>query len=177
MSNNDPSYVRLATRLQNGIVCDVESSGWSIAGLDVKPFPEDKQAARYVRAQLNAGKLEHASKAEWEDAHDDSVEQEVLRQRPDYREKASGVQEGQIQQVAREARARIEEKLGVDADAEFEELLELDAADRQERLREQEEAGLNTNDPEEQKARTTGQKPRKTGGKKKSAKKAASSEE
>jgi hypothetical protein len=174
---NDPSYVRLATRLQNGIVCDVDGSGWSIAGLDVRKFPEDKQAARYVRAKLNAGLLEPASKAEWEDAHDDAVEQEVLRQAPDYREKASAVQEGQIQRVAREARQRIEEKLGVDADAEFEEQLAADAEDREERLREQEEAGLNTDDPEEQKARTTGQKPRKSGGKKKGGKKASDSEQ
>lgn len=158
---NDPKYVRLVPRLQHGMICDVQGTGWSIAGLDVRKFPEDRQEARYVRAALNSGKLEPCSKAEWDTAHDTSLEEEVLRQAPDYREKASAVQEGRIQKVARQAAAKVAAALGTDEDAEYEALLAEDEEYRRERMEEQEEMGLNTDDPEEQVARTTGQTARK----------------
>jgi hypothetical protein len=147
------------------MICDVHGTGWSIAGLDVKPFPagdtkQAKQEARYVRANLNAGKLEHASKAEFEEAHDDALEQEVLRQVPDYREKASAIQEGQLQAVVKETAERVAAKLGVDEDAVYEAMLEADKEGRRERLDEAREQDLGTDDPEKQVARTTGQSPK-----------------
>lgn len=168
MPNEDPQYVRLATRLSKGMVCDVMGSGWSISGLDVRKFPEGNVAQRYVRAQLNAGKLEPASKAEYEEAHDTSLEEEVLRQNPDYREKASAVQESRVQLVAQEAQAKLAAGRDADYDAEEEERREAQEQDRKDRLQEQEDANLMTSDPEEQKARTAGQTP--TGSSKKKGK-------
>lgn len=159
---NDPKYVRLATRLQGGMICDVQNTGWSIAGLDVKEFPEDRQEARYVRSNVNSGKLEPASKAEYEAAHDTSLEEEVLRQSPEYHKTASAVQEGALQKVARAAAQRVAAALGVDEDEEYERYLEELQEDRDDRLRQQEEMDLDTDDPEEQVGRTTGQRPRRT---------------
>lgn len=163
--NDDPKYVRLATRLQEGIVADVLGSGWSIAGLDVRKFPEkDKEAQRFVRSRLNSGLLEPASKAEWDEVHENPVEDERKKQRPN---DVAPVQESKLQQVAAEASAELARKRGVDPEAQFQEDLEADHADRAQRLEEAEEAGLNTDDPEEQKAIGTGQKKGGKKGKKK----------
>lgn len=172
---DDPKYVRLATRLSKGMVCDVQGSGWSISGLDVRQFPKDTVAARFVRAKLNAGVLEHASKSEWDEAHDSSLEEEVLSQNPDYKEKASAVQEGRVQRAAREATAKLAERQSADADAEEEELRELEAEDRQARLDQQAEMNLMTDDPQEQKDRTAGLVPPKKKGKGKSKSKGSES--
>lgn len=110
---NDPSYVRLANRLTRGMVADVET-GWSIAGLDVRRFPEGKQAARFVRLQLREGKLEPASKAEWEEVHDDPVEQAMLAQRPDFRKEASRHQEAVVQRAATQGTRRLVENRSAD---------------------------------------------------------------
>lgn len=175
---DDPKYVRLATRLSRGMVCDVKGSGWSISGLDVRQFPTTPQAARFVRAKLNAGVLEPASKSEWDEAHDDALEKEVLAQNPDYREKASAVQEGRLQRVAREQQAKLAERLSADAEAEEEELRELEQEDREARLQEQKDADLMTDDPQKQKDRTAGLvAPKKKSGKGKGKAKASSSEE
>lgn len=173
---DDPQYVRLATRLSRGMVCDVKGSGWSISGLDVRKFPEGNVAARFVRAKVNAGVLEPASKAEWEEAHDTALEDEVLAQNPDYREKASAVQEGRVQRVARDAQDRLAAGRDADLDAEEEELREAVKEDRQARLDEQNEANLMTDDPEEQKARTAGQTPTKSSKAKKKGSKAKAKE-
>lgn len=67
----DPTHVRLAERLNRGIVADVSGgSGWSIAGLDVKPVPSDKDdhvARAFVLSQVRQGKLEAATAAEYKD--------------------------------------------------------------------------------------------------------------
>lgn len=70
---NDPKYVRLASRLSRRIVADVMVSGWSISGLDVQKFPEDKNAAKFVRKLLGDGILEPASHAEYEEVIDSAV--------------------------------------------------------------------------------------------------------
>lgn len=181
MPNEDPQYVRLATRLSRGMVCDVMGSGWSISGLDVRKFPKGNVAQRFVRSKLNAGVLEPASKGEWEEAHDDALEKEVLAQNPDYRERASAVQESRVQLVAQEAQERLASGRDADLDAEEEERREAQREDREARLAEQKEANLMTDDPEEQKARTEGQTPtrsskQKAKGKGKSKAKASSEE-
>lgn len=71
----NPSFVRLTPRLSRNVICDVQASGWSISGLDVKPFPQgdsakDKAAAKFVRRQVQAGNLEPCSKAEYEDVQE-----------------------------------------------------------------------------------------------------------
>lgn len=148
----DPKYVRLSNALQGGIICDVHGSGWSIAGFDVKEFPEDKNEARYVRSKVNAGLLEPASKAEYDEAQGGDLAAEVARQ-----QKAGVHQEGKLQEAAAKGTAKLAETLGISEEELLEAYLAADAADRQERLDEAEEAGLNTDDPEEQKARSTGQ--------------------
>lgn len=175
---DDPKYVRLATRLSRGMVCDVQGSGWSISGLDVRKFPEGNVAARFVRSRLNAGLLEPASKSEWEEAHDTSLEEEVLSQNPDYRTTASAVQEGRVQRAAREAQEKLASGRDADYEAERDEQRELIEEDRQARLKEQEEMDLMTDDPEKQKARTAGQVPtRSSKAKKKGSKRAKAEEE
>lgn len=67
MSN--PKYVRLSERGSRGICADVKGSGWSISGKDVLPFPKEQAAKSFVKQMLNSGRLEPASKAEWEEVH------------------------------------------------------------------------------------------------------------
>lgn len=69
----DPKYVRLVTHLARGGRYDL-NSGWGISGLDVKEMPDaDTQpnAYRYVRGELAQGRLEGASRAEYDEAHPD----------------------------------------------------------------------------------------------------------
>lgn len=104
----NPNYVRLAPRLVRGMVADVES-GWSIAGLDVRKFPDKKTtpgAARFVKKALADGRLEPASKAEWDEVHDtEDVERESLEGRP--RATTKNLQEAHVQRAAREGARRI----------------------------------------------------------------------
>lgn len=71
----NPEYVRLADHLVHGLIVDTDGTGWSISGLDVKPFPDNREEARFVKRQLNAGKLEAAGVAEYEEAHPDGDEE------------------------------------------------------------------------------------------------------
>lgn len=67
----DPKYVRLADHLVHGMRADLVS-GFSIAGYDVVEMPdseEDEDAYRYVKAELAAGRVEQASKAEYDEVH------------------------------------------------------------------------------------------------------------
>lgn len=148
---NDPGFVRLANRLTGGMIADVDGgSGWSIAGLDVRKFPKDnKQAARFVRQNLVAGKLEPASRAEWDEAHDKSVEEALAEQDPDWRKNA-GHQEAQIQRAAQAATDKLRSKLDADEEAEYEEFLAWREKDLKERLDSQDDS----DDPEEQVERT-----------------------
>jgi len=169
MATNDPGYVRLANRLTGGMIADVDGgSGWSIAGLDVRKFPKDNsQAARFVRQNLVAGKLENASKAEWDEAHDQSVEEALAAQDPDWKKNA-GHQEAQLQRAAQKATDRLREKLSLDEEAEYERFLEWREADLKERLDSQDDS----DDPEEQVARTNPSRKTAASRGKKTAKKA-----
>lgn len=151
---NDPSYVRLANRLSLQMVADISEfgSGWSISGLDVKEFPEDIDAARYVRLKLGQGVLEPATKAEFEEIHDEDDALEVVAR---YRDPSQPHpwQEAEVQRVHAERRRQIESKRADESDEEDEE--EWEGQTRYaEILEEQDELGLNTDDPEEQVART-----------------------
>lgn len=117
----DPGHVRLAERLNDRVLADV-NSGWSISGLDVKEFPDPSKypnAARFVRDKLKRGALEPASKAEYEE-----VEESYEESRERFSERletlaALGLghkvdvavhQEGRIQEEARQRREAILEK-------------------------------------------------------------------
>lgn len=103
-------YVRLANRLSDRIVADLDS-GWSIAGLDVRKAPDketDPRAAKFVKKALADGRLEPASKAEWDEVHDnEGVEREALDQRP--RAGVVNSQEAHIQREAEKKRKAIAE--------------------------------------------------------------------
>lgn len=104
MPKNDPSYVKVAERINDSIVLDVESA-WSISGLDVKEFPkDDARAANFVRGRLRAGALEEASKAEFEEVQSLNKKSE---QNPPLE---SGLQEGRLQTEAAEARTKLTAK-------------------------------------------------------------------
>lgn len=101
---SNPKYVRLANRLSRGMVIDL-NTGWGIAGLDIKEYPEDPHAALFVKRQIDNGKLEPASRAEWEDVNDDSLINELAEQA---REAGNGLQEAHVQRAARETRGELE---------------------------------------------------------------------
>lgn len=141
-------YVRLAKRLVRGIVADVGGSGWSIAGYDIKEVPEDGTlAARFVRKALADGRLEVASQAEFDLVQEENeASAEVVRDSDPERFKV--LQEHQIQEnAARASQALQEQREEVDPD---EDGYEAQMARRAALLDEQDELGLNSDDPEEQ---------------------------
>lgn len=84
---SDPKFVRLRTDLRGRY--DL-ISGWSIAGLDVKPMPDKEtrpKAYAYVKRELAAGRIEGASKAEHDETQvdlvqgDDSFQERAIRDR------------------------------------------------------------------------------------------------
>lgn len=158
-TNTDPEFVKLAERLTTGMLADVHGSLWSISGYDVKRFPEGEVAARFVRENLNAGKLEEADQEEWDEVHSGELEAAVLGVHPDYRQTASAFQEAHLQQAAVKTRAQLERNRAARARGEDPE--EARQADLARRLEEQEEAGIDSDDPEEQKALSTRQKVKK----------------
>lgn len=172
---NDPQYVRLTNRLGLQMVADVTGgSGWSISGLDVKEFPDDEDEAAYVRVQLGRGVLEPATKAEYEEVHDEDDVSEVVARYTDPSGKKPW-QEAEVQAASRKRRVAIEEsrELSEDELAEFEDEDELDAQRRQAIVEEQEELDLGTDDPEAQvsRVRAGGVRARKAGGAKKASRK------
>lgn len=110
----DPKYVRLPDRLVGGIVADVlGNSDWSIGGNDVRKFPEDDEfAAEFVRSQLRNGNLEPASKAEWEELHPESSEDDqnarAFVEAVNRAVQGPQIQEAHIQRSARAARQRLQ---------------------------------------------------------------------
>ncbi len=71
MARKLPAYVRLPAEgevLPVGILADIDGgTGWSISGLDVKETPDDDDPAqKFVRTALNAGRLEEATKDEFD---------------------------------------------------------------------------------------------------------------
>lgn len=97
----DPKYVRLADHLTRGLRADI-NSGWSIAGFDVRPMPdkeEEPNSYAYVKGELNAGRLEGASKAEYEEAHPDLLTSDEEDSRP--------YQEREVQRAAQSVHRKI----------------------------------------------------------------------
>lgn len=190
---NNPDFVRLSDHMVNGLVVDMDT-GWSLSGYDVAPFPESSQQAKFVRRKINAGVLETASQAEYDEAHpeggdvtdEDTAQAESLGrvlgvalrggggQEHVLRERESGRHEG-IKRVRAKETLRSQ---GVDVDDDDDQSLEeLEFAEEEARLAaiadEQDEADLSTDDAEEQKDRTATRAP--AGAKKTTAKKAAGS--
>lgn len=145
MSKSDPQYVRLCKRLTRGLVADVTGgSGWSLAGYDVKPFPEEEEGADYVRRLLSQGILESASTAEYELVQEESGK--VADTLPEYERQDH--QEHQVQDAQRAAIARVKaQREEIDPD---EDEYEADEARRRAVIEDQKDLGLDSDDPEEQ---------------------------
>lgn len=76
---NNPHYVRLPEGPATALV-DTRS-GWGITGFDVKKFPDREEAPeayRFVRQMVRKGRLEGASKSEWDEVHAVDLEQEEI---------------------------------------------------------------------------------------------------
>jgi hypothetical protein len=70
-NKKDPSYVRLAAHRAQTVLADVRGgTGWSISGIDVKPFPTNPNEADFVRSYVRSGSLEPCSRAEYEEIQD-----------------------------------------------------------------------------------------------------------
>lgn len=107
---SDPNYVKLAKRLTNGMVADLES-GWSIAGYDVKEFPEDSRQAQFVRGALNDSRLEAASTSEYELVEEERVGlAEFEAERLAAAGKVAPIQEHQIQDRHQASSRRVQEQ-------------------------------------------------------------------
>lgn len=164
---NAPDYIRLADHMVTGLVVDMET-GWSISGYDVQPFPEDREQARFVKRRINAGIIEPATKAEFDEAHPDveEDEDEVAAERMVRLVQAAQGRGGTQEHVIREregrgaaklqrarARAKAEEE-GYDLedgqDADF----AADQARREAIVSDQEDDGLTDDDVDAQKERT-----------------------
>lgn len=112
----DPKYVRLADHLTRGMRADL-NSGFSIAGYDVVEMPdkeEEPEQYKFVRSEIASGRLEAASKAEYEEVHPDLYESlGVEVERATVVQAAPLVQETHIQAAAakgaRKVRAAREE--------------------------------------------------------------------
>lgn len=169
-----PEYVRLPERLVHGMMADT-ISGFSIAGYDVVPFPEDPEQARYAKRQLNAGNLEPAIEAEYEEAHPEAFEDEDDDEREAARmvevvRAAAGKKDGPMQE--HKFRQRIEgrqaavqsKRREVDADDdEFDGSVDARRArrsqQRRERVLEVQRDEIESDDPEEQEERTATRAP------------------
>lgn len=107
---NDPKYVRLAEHLTRGMRADL-NSGFSIAGYDVVEMPDkDEEPERYkfVKGELNVGRMEAASKAEYEEVHPDLYDSLGIEvERPTLTVAAPVPQETQIQAAAQKAGRKV----------------------------------------------------------------------
>lgn len=110
---NDPQFVRLVDRMARSTQVDL-NSGWSIAGLDVKEFPEDELAQDYVRSAIRRGTLEPCGQSEYDAVNDHDLDflgkagitvKEV--------EIEGHFQEGHIAALAEDTRHRIESSRGL----------------------------------------------------------------
>lgn len=113
---NDPQYVRLVDRMARSTQVDL-NSGWGIAGLDVKEFPEEDQlAAAYVRDAIRRGTIEPCSRAEFDEVNGDEGDFDFLSQIGVEVEpiKVEGhFQEGHIAALAEEKRHQLESARGL----------------------------------------------------------------
>lgn len=166
----NPEFVRLADHMVHGLCVDMDS-GFSLSGYDVQPFPEEREQQRYVRRQINAGVMEPASQAEYDTAHpesdDDDSDEDADRfveavkaasgrggkQEHRLREKETGKHEAI--RGARERAKLAEAGYDVDEDEDADDEDFLEEQERREAIAaQQEEDGLDTDDPEEQKEAT-----------------------
>lgn len=159
----DPRYIRLADRLTDGIVADL-NTGFAIAGLDVQEYPEDPAQQAYVRSQMHAGVIEAASAEEFNTIQ--NTNEPMRAATADNPPDPSNWQENRIQAAAKETRRKLANARQIDySDPEWDPLrgrslldadlnYEQDQARREALVKQIDEEGLDSTDPEEQIART-----------------------
>lgn len=164
---NNPDFVRQADYMVTGMTVDMDT-GWSISGYDVVEFPEDRDQARFVKRNLNLGRLEAATQAEYDEAHpevevdEDELQAERFVRAVNAAQGRGGTQEHVLREregkgAARLRRARAvarAEEEGYDVDEGDDIEYVTDRQRRQNIIDQQQEDGLDTDDPEEQKERT-----------------------
>lgn len=102
-------YVRLADHLARGMRADL-TSGFSISGFNVVEMPdkdEQPRAYEFVKAEIAAGRMEEASKAEFDEVHPDLIEAAGGKVERPTVATASSFQETHIQDAARKARQKV----------------------------------------------------------------------
>lgn len=98
-------YVRLADHLTRGMRADL-NSGFSISGYNVVEMPDkddEPDQYKYVKGEISAGRLEIASKAEYDETHPDLYDELGVEVERPLAQVSAGppVQETQIQRAAR----------------------------------------------------------------------------
>lgn len=104
----DPKFVRLAEHLARGGRYDI-NSGFGISGYDVVPMPdkeEQPRAYKYVKGEMAAGRIEGASKAEYDEAHPDILAT-LGHKSPGEVEEARPVQEREVQTLVRSVHRKV----------------------------------------------------------------------
>jgi hypothetical protein len=137
---SEAKYVRLADHLTRGMRADL-NSGFSLTGLNVLPMPDKDAQPRaydYVRRELAAGRMEAASKAEFDEVHPDVHKDLGVRVVREVKQVGSGLQESEIQAHATKARQGI--KRAQDDGSLSEEALEADEERRKQALKAQKKA-------------------------------------
>lgn len=102
-----PSYVKL--RDPNGLLVDVDGSGWSISGVDVLPFPSDDERAAqaFVRSRLNLNVLVEASEKDYNAVQKTTKRLAEVAATPEGQ--LSAWQENRVQAEARKVRQALRE--------------------------------------------------------------------
>lgn len=105
----DPKFVRLADHLTRGMRADL-NSGFSIAGLDVVAMPdpdEEPEQYAYVKGEINTGRLESASQAEYDEVHPDIYGELGYEVEAPKVTTTNTVQETEVQRVAARATRKV----------------------------------------------------------------------
>jgi hypothetical protein len=111
-----PKYVRLRSDLRGRYDT---FSGFSVTGLDVKEVPDEEthpNTCAFIRAELSAGRLEGASKAEYDEAHPDLGGDVVPTDSAPVQERAIRTAAAEVNAKIRNRRATGEEMTAHEAD-------------------------------------------------------------
>jgi hypothetical protein len=108
-------FVRLRDDLARGGRYDL-ASGWGISGYDVKEMPDEEgepQAFAFVSGEIRAGRIEPASRAEYDEVHPDLAA--ALGFSPTKEDGSKPFQERAVQREARKGHTKVKAKRNAEA--------------------------------------------------------------
>lgn len=147
---SNPPFVRLTKRLTRQVIADLPSK-FAISGVRVVPYPEDNpDQALFVRRLLARGVLEEASRAEYEEQEE--VDGELAKAGffdDTHKKEVVSYQEHLVVERQAAAQKRVSDKRAETEDEDETEIALLEER-RASLLEQQEEMGLNEDDPEKQ---------------------------